>query len=294
MTSFVIADAGATKISWCLVTPGGLVRQTRTPGLNALLATHGDAVENFNAAASDLGDSDTVSHVFYFGTGCSTRDACKRIEDVLKEIWSGASIEVEGDMVLAARSLLGDRPGVACILGTGSNVATTYTGKVIKNPGAGLGFILGDHGSGVEMGKHIVSAYFKGNLSDGLRKELEDDYGLTSESALENIYRRPFPNRYLASFAPFAAKHIDDPFINEMVRHEFTKFLKEDVCPVMKSPRTEVCFTGSIAKAFETQLRHAAENLCILNIGCIEADPMPGIIKYYKDKLSSTDKYSQK
>lgn len=289
MTSFVIADAGATKISWCLVTPAGPVRQTRTPGLNALLATYEVASENFNAAASDLGDTAKVSHVYYFGTGCSTPEACKHIADILKEIWSGASIEVDGDMTLAARSLLGDRPGVACILGTGSNVATTYSGKVIKNPGAGLGFILGDHGSGVEIGKHIITAYFKDNLSCYLRKELEEDYGLTPEGALENIYRSTFPNRYLASFAPFAAKHIHDPFINRMVRDEFTKFLKEDVISQMKSPRTEVCFTGSIAKAFETQLRQAAETLGILNIGCIEADPMPGIIRYYKDKLSSTD-----
>ncbi len=282
MTAFVIADAGATKISWSLVSPGAPVRQARTPGLNALLASREDASANFKEAARLLGSAGMVRNVYYYGTGCSTPEACARIAACLREAWPEASAEVEGDMLLAARSLLGDRRGVACILGTGSNAVLSDGGEISRN-GAGLGFILGDNGAGSEIGKRLIADYLKGIMPAELREKMHAQYGLTLEDALENIYRRPFPNRYLASFAPFASSH-PHPYIDSLVTDEFRKFLTRDVMPLMDSPATEVCFTGSIAKAFEKQLRETASSLGLSNIGTIEADPMPGIIRYYTDK----------
>ncbi|MDE7159881.1 MAG: ATPase [Muribaculaceae bacterium] len=281
MTSFIVADAGATKISWTLVTSDGRRAETRTPGLNALLASRADALANFSEAASALGDAADVDRVLYFGTGCSTPEVCREMAGYLAEVWPGAEITVGGDMLLAARSLLGNRRGVACILGTGSN-AVLYDGTQISKSGAGLGFILGDNGAGTEIGKRLLSDCFKGVMPDDLRSKFISDHNLTLETVLDKVYRQPYPNRYLASFATFAGANRDNEYIRNLVDDEFRKFLTRDVIPLMDNSDTEVSFTGSVAKGFEHELRKSAFDMGIVNIGAIVSDPMPGIIKYYE------------
>lgn len=278
MSTFIIADAGATKIEWALIHDGVRASSAFTPGVSALITDDATARANF-AEASRLLGSPTPEAVYYYGAGCSTSEVRARISSVLSEVWPGAKVEVEGDMLLAARSLLGQRPGIACILGTGSNAVVCDKGEIVRS-GAGLGFILGDPGSGCEMGRQLLSDYFKGFVPEDLAKSLAEETGVTLDSMLNSVYSSPAPNRYLASFARFIGEHRDHPYTAALIASQLSTFLLRDVIPLLTSPETEICLTGSIAKAFEPELRTVAEDMG-LKIGKVTAIPMQGIIEYH-------------
>lgn len=283
----MIADAGATKITWVLVRQGIQVAQTRTQGLNALLADRDLALVNFGEASAALGDPGEVTHIYYYGTGCSTPRTCARIASYLSEIWPGAEAEVESDMVLAGRSLLGDMAGVAGILGTGSNAAAYADGHISKC-GAGLGYVIGDNGSGSQLGKRLLAAHFKHLLPARLSESLVAETGVTLPDMLEAVYRSPAPARYLASFAPFIMAHRDESCLRELVADEFRLFIERDVRPLMAGADTPVAFTGSIAKTFEAELREQAWRAGITNLRAIEADPIDGIVRYHTARAAAS------
>ncbi len=276
----IIADAGATKIEWALISSDGPLRSVRTLGLSGLLADRDTIVAIADEAARALATPEPPAEVFYYGAGCSTPEVRARMAAWLSEVWPDARVEVQGDMLLAARSLLGRSKGVACILGTGSNAVVAKDGEIVRS-GAGLGFVFGDPGSGCEMGKRLLADYFKGFVPDDLGRALASETGVTLDSALENVYSRPAPNRYLASFARFVADHREHPYCAALIASQLSTFLLRDVCPLIESPDTRVAFTGSIAAAFEAELRTVAADLGLTAIGPVTGSPMEGIIQYH-------------
>ncbi len=178
------------------------------------------------------------------GAGCATPEICSRIGDALLSAFGATSAQAESDLLGAARSLLGDEAGVACILGTGSN-SCLYDGRQIVANVPSLGFILGDEGSGSALGRRLVNATFKG-LSSRLsrKKELTERHGLSLPEILHNVYRSTSPNRFLASLVPIIREHTRDPSIHSMVLDEFGAFFSNNirdtrVCTLFRYPSQE-------------------------------------------------------
>ena len=224
----LIADAGSTKTEWALLPPGEepSVRFV-TDGLNAMIADRKSVSEKFSAAAEKTGTAlekygtgAEIGTIYYYGAGCATPEICSRIGDALLSAFGATSAQAESDLLGAARSLLGDEAGVACILGTGSN-SCLYNGRQIVANVPSLGFILGDEGSGSALGRRLVNATFKGQLPAYLEKELTERHGLSLPEILDNVYRAPSPNRFLASLVPIIREHTGDPSIHSMVLDEF-------------------------------------------------------------------------
>lgn len=194
----LIADAGSTKTEWALLPPGEepSVRFV-TDGLNAMIADRKSVSEKFSAAAEKTGTAlekystgAEIGTIYYYGAGCATPEICSRIGDALLSAFGATSAQAESDLLGAARSLLGDEAGVACILGTGSN-SCLYNGRQIVANVPSLGFILGDEGSGSALGRRLVNATFKGQLPAYLEKELTERHGLSLPEILDNVYRAP-------------------------------------------------------------------------------------------------------
>ncbi len=286
----LIADAGSTKVEWVIVNnDGGTEARVSTHGLNALLAEPEEIARLFSKAKTLLNNA-KVDEIFYYGAGCATPAICQKIKDALIATWmpeendgpeehAQSHAHVESDLLGAARALLGRSPGIACILGTGSN-SCLYDGEKIVSNVPSLGFILGDEGSGAALGKRLVSDAFKGQLPELVRDHFLNLYELTLEEILDYTYRRPAANRFLASLVPFLKEHLWNPYVYSIVREEFKSFLKRNVALYRGSHSLPLSFTGSIAFHFADILREAAESQG-LKVGKIEKNPMDGMISFH-------------
>ena len=105
------------------------------------------------------------------------------------------------------------------------------------------------------------------------------EYGLTMESVLENIYKKPLANRYMAQFTPFLAKHRDVPQVHEILISCFTEFFKRNVIAYHK-PWLPVHFVGSVATIFSEELIETTESLG-MKAGTFIQNPIEGIVSYH-------------
>ena len=222
--------------------------------------------------------STEIEEVHFYGAGC-IYDKIPLMQRVLNShLAITKCCEVNSDMLAVAHGLCGHEPGIACIMGTGSN-SCFYDGKEIVKNVSSLGYILGDEGSGSVLGKLFISDLYKNQLGNELRMEFEKQYGLDVGQVIDKVYRQPYPNRFLASFAPFIKQHLDHPSIYQLVLGSFLAFFRRNVMQY-ESDKYPVYFNGSIAWHFQEVLQEAASQLGI-NIGEIVKSPMEGLIKYF-------------
>lgn len=279
MKDLLIADAGSSKVKWAVLPADGAQPYTFiTDGINALLAEQEEVTHKLTEVRSRLGQRE-IGDVYYYGSGCAIERVCRRMGESLKDILRSENTYVSSDLLGAARSLFGNERGIACIIGTGSN-SCLYDGKGIEYNVPSLGYVLGDEGSGVALGKRLVSEAFKGQLPINVREKFLATYQLTLTEILDKVYRSQAPNKFLASLVPFLADNIWNPYVYSLVLEELIQFVKKNVAMYTGAHFLPVSFTGSIAAVFEKILREAAASQGY-TVSAITADPMDGLIKYH-------------
>lgn len=223
-----------------------------------------------------------ITHIYFYGAGC-TPEKIPVLKSALEGIFKSAVVEVYSDMVGAACGLLGHGEGVACILGTGANSCLWNGKEIVKNVPA-LGFILGDEGSGAVLGKRLVADLLKNQLSDELKEKFLTQYGITAADIIENVYRKPFPNRYLASLSKFCAENIDNPLIYKLVYDHFDYFTKRILT---QYPALPVGFIGSIAYYYQDVLKKVLADNGFQTAQILQS-PMEGLKEYHKNDVVPT------
>ena len=279
----LIADSGSTKTLWCMADGGVELSRMETAGLNPYYhdAESIDRVVTDVAAAFHAANA--VGCVAFYGAGCTGGDKNEMIYSALCSHFLSAQIEVCSDMLGAARALLQRTRGVACILGTGSN-SCLYDGQSIADNVPAGGYVLGDEGSGAYLGKRLVSEYIKRRMPDEVAALFERECRASVSDIIENVYRRPFPNRYLANYAKFIAAHAgSEPWLYALVLDSFTEFLRHNVCAYPGWETMPVGFVGSVAWHFRDILRDAAAG-CGVTVGDVMQNPIEGLLRYYKPK----------
>lgn len=274
----LIADSGSTKTQWCLIEGGRPACTLRTPGTNPYFQTPEEIRKVIGETLHPALAAYPVEAVFFYGAGCASAEKNRLVEEVLTDFFP-VPTKVNSDLFGAARALCGRRPGIACILGTGSN-SCLYDGEKITEHIPPLGFILGDEGSGAALGRRLAGDCLKRQLPASLCEKWMRRYALTPETVLEKVYKQPFPNRFLASFAPFLLKHIDQPAIYSLVYDSFVAFFTRNVMTYTGYDQYPIHFTGSIAYYYREVLQAAAAELG-LKIGKIEREPMEGLVAYH-------------
>ena len=282
----LIADSGSTKTHWCLIANNGDANEFFTDGINPFFQTT-DAMQNSvsNQLLPQMGHLmwvGPVTNVFFYGAGC-TPEKIPFVTRALQAVFKNAQVEVNSDMLGAARALLGNEAGVACILGTGSNSCQYDGEKFVKNVPA-LGFILGDEGSGAVLGKRLVADLLKNQLSDELKEQFLEQYNTSQADIIENVYRKPFPNRYLAKLSKFAAENISNPLIYNLVYDHFCQFIIRNLKQYPQE--LPVGFVGSIAYYYREVLEKALADNGI-TLANILQDPIDGLKLYHKKDLKS-------
>ncbi len=279
----LLADSGSTKTDWCLVDQKNSVTKVRTAGINPFFQS---SEEIANELATHLVPHLPTTHlesVYFYGAGCTKEKSPIVAEALKKQFEITGACEVATDMLAAARGLCGHQPGIACIMGTGSN-SCAYDGKDITKNVSPLGFILGDEGSGAVLGRTLVGDVLKNQLPKDIVEAFHVEYGLSNADIIDHVYRQKFPNRFLASFVPFLAKHIENKAIFDLVKENFRRFLVRNVKQYLGWEHLPIGFVGSIAYYFQRPLKEAlaAEHM---TIGKTIQAPMEGLIAYHTTKV---------
>ncbi len=277
----LVVDSGSTKTDWGFFNTVYDLKTVKTQGINPC---HQSEEEIRNIVRNELLpntqniDLAAITEVFYYGAGCATESICTQMAAILKEFIPNAEIKVDSDMLGAARALCGRSEGVACVLGTGSN-SCMYNGKEIVDQVPSLGYILGDEGSSAAIGRRLIGDCLKRQLPEAVCNEFMERYQLTKEIIIENVYRQPLPNRYIAGFAPFVYEKRAVPEVHKLIIQCFSEFFTRNVISYHK-PWMPVHFVGSLADNFADELKETAEALG-MTIGKIETSPMRGLIDYH-------------
>ncbi len=276
----LIADCGSTKIDWCLINGKEKVAQIFTTGMNALLLTEAEMTERIKTELVPHIAGYKVTEIYYYGAGIISDEIKGHVINALKSnIPSAEKIEVDSDLLAAARALCGRKPGIACILGTGSN-SCYYDGEKVVDNVSPLGYILGDEGSGAVLGKLLVGDVLKKQLPEHLCEKFLKEYDLDRNKIITAVYRQPAANRFLAQFAPFLEHNIHEPSIHAIVLRSFTDFFVRNVESYPNYKELPCNFVGSIALLEKEVLKEAAAARGI-TIGTIIQDPMEGLIVYH-------------
>ena len=275
----LIADSGSTKTSWHLVSRDKNADIcTTTGGINPFQLGL-DEVKHLLETEFLLPRTGIVE-IWFYGAGCAFPDKNRMVAEALTCYFGISEIHVNSDLLAAARSLCGKRPGIACIIGTGSN-SCYYDGQEIVQNVSPLGYVLGDEGSGNALGRKLLSDILKNQLPATIRDVFFDTYHVTTGEILDNVYRKPFPNRYLAQYARFISANIDYPEMQTLVSDCFREFFRRTVMQYEAAKQLPVHFTGSIAFHFREILEKTAGEFG-LTVGNISQEPMPGLVEYHR------------
>jgi N-acetylglucosamine kinase-like BadF-type ATPase len=274
----VIADSGSTKTTWVLSDQkNGTTHTVQTSGINPFYQDETGIKDMLNNEFSFTFTE--IQEIHFYGAGCTNSSVNNIVKKALSAFFSTNNIEVESDLMAAARSLCQHNAGIACILGTGSN-SCYYNGKTIEQQVSPLGFILGDEGSGAVLGKRLIADILKNQLPQTVVKKFFETYKTTQQEIMENIYRKPFPNRYAAKFTRFIGENIDQPALQKLVATEFDLFFRRNVLQYPMAVKLPVHLAGSIAWYFSDILKKVAQKHK-LTIGKIEQAPMAGLLQYH-------------
>jgi glucosamine kinase len=277
----LIADSGSTKTAWQLIKSKNTILKFETIGYSPQYITTSEMISDLMAVLIPQLPilSDEISKIHFYGTGCSTPRTVDIIQSALENVFQKAAVEVNHDLLGAARALCGRSPGVACILGTGSN-SCLFDGEFIIDNIPSVGFMLGDEGSGGYLGKKLVRAYFYRELPTDLEDAFTRKYQLSRDELLLNVYKKPMPNRYLADFTKFLSEHLDHQFVHQLVKSSFQDFLNSMILKYDNIHNLPIHFLGSIAIHFQRVLKEVLiENN--LQLGRIIENPVEEMAKYH-------------
>lgn len=275
----LIADSGATKTEWRLL-GDGRQRSFFTTGISPY---HMDQTQIENLLLSEFPASvlkKKIKSIHYYGTGCYTKPKANIVQKALRSIFPSAVLNVSHDLMGAAIAVCGDHPGIACILGTGSN-SCFYNGKKIITNSPGLGYILGDEGSGAYLGKKVIQHVLYGIFDKELMASFQTMYKTDKAEILHNVYKEPFANRYLAGFSKFLAAHRGHYMIENIIEDGIGDFFNQHLESYSHRYRVPVHFVGSIAFYYKDKIAE----LCKSNgytMGMVIKQPMDGLSAYHK------------
>jgi glucosamine kinase len=277
----IVVDLGGTKGDWRLIRPDGHIEAVQTRGFNPTLHSMWDLEQIIK---SDLSlHKHTISEVFYYGAGVHGDMIIHSLSVTLKSLLQTDKIEINSDLIAACRATCQYDKGIVSILGTGSSTCL-YDGSDVVDKIPSLGYIAGDEGAGSSLGKRILQAYYYREMPKDLKGEFEKLYGFSREELLENIYKRPGANSYLASFANFALNHKEHPFIDTLIRQEFENFVTRHLLKYFQAKQYRCHFVGSIAWFLQDQLKSILENHGLL-LGSVIRKPIDDLVYFHNHPI---------
>ena len=277
----MLADSGSTKCDWRLLDKNyKVVGEFSTMGYNPFFHTTRFIFDDIQRYHDLMEQAPEVSALHFYGAGSSNPARKEIIETAMHLVFRNADMQIEHDLLSAALATCDRQPGIACILGTGSN-AGYFDGEKLFDDVQALGYILGDEGSGCYLGKKLLADFLYGKLPPQMHDKLKEEYSLSKEVIFDNVYRKPNPNVYIASFARFLSSNKENIYIRRLVKQGLLEFLDIHVCRYPNYREVPVHFVGSIAHFFEDVLREVTDAKRI-TVGTIMQQPVEGLVTHFR------------
>ncbi len=276
----LIADSGSTSVDWRIIGKK-FSKRIISQGINPVYQDSDTICDIVKEALGDFVGE--IDRVWFYGAGIISEEYSSKVCNAINSVIPQAQVNAFSDLTGAAVALLGDKEGIVAILGTGSN-SGYYDGKEISSNVRAGGFILGDEGSGANIGKKLISDYVKGLMPEHLLEELEQSYSLTYSSIVENVYRGALPSRYLAQFTYFVNEHRGEPYIQKLLEDVFTDFYKRNILQYNRYAELEIGIIGSVAVVFKDELVACGKKLGV-NVSTIEQSASDGLAAYFESKF---------
>jgi len=278
--AILLADSGATKCEWCLVESKERTNTVFTQGISPYFFNEEKTIALLQQELlPQLPGHTEITEIHYYGTGMRNPANVNMVKNSLRSVFKAAELEVSDDMLSAARALNGHNAGLACNLGTGSFVVY-YDGREIAKQAPGIGYILGDEGSGAYLGKKVLQYFLYNTFDEELRLQFDSKYNTTAVDILENVYRKPLANRYLAGFCQFLSENRGHYMIENIIEDGLNDFFFTHLCKFTESWTLPIHFVGGVSFAFSDvikELCHSYE----FELGNILKNPMNGLIEYH-------------
>ena len=280
----LIAESGSTRTEWALVEDNHLVQRVFTEGLNPFFQTRREISRSVRLGLPESFFKKKLDQVYYYGAGCSSYEK-KNILGASLVAQFKTPIQVESDLLAAARGLFKCEAGIACILGTGSN-SCFYDGKIIVKNVKAAGYILGDEGSGAVLGKLFLADLLKGLAPKELANEFHEKFRISVNNVMESVYNLPFPNRFLGTIAYFLGDYMDNEYVYNLLTNNLRSFFNRNVCQYdyINYP---IRFVGSLAYAYPDILQEVAQEFGV-EIDVIEETPMNGLIEFHSMNIEES------
>jgi glucosamine kinase len=278
----LLADSGGSKTDWRLLKKDGTIGQASGPGYNPYYQPVDDLKKNINEILLPQ-VKENVTKIYFYGAGVSSIKNQLTIKSAFLEYFPESQVEIGWDLLAAARALCGHEPGIACIMGTGSN-SCLYDGKEITGNVANLGWILADEGSGANIGRKFLVDYLRNKMPADLAAQFQARFPLTREEFLEKVYQQEKPSAFLASFAKFIFQHLKNPYCYKLIYDSFSEFYENNVMQYENYKNLKVHFTGSISFYFSDILRQVANDKGITVKNILEG-PIAGLTLYHKSDM---------
>lgn len=280
----LIADSGSTKTEWRIVDGMEAGKSYMSSGLNPYLVS-GEDIDRLLIKELPEISGLKVSKIYFYGTGCNNAEKEDIIRKSLVKFFSVEEVCIAGDLLGAARSLCMNEKGIACIIGTGSN-SCYYDGNSIVSNVSPLGYILGDEGGGAVIGRNLLSGILKKQLPGYVIDNFYKVYPYTRSEILDNVYSRPFPNRFLGQFSRFVADNIHVPELQAIINSGFDDFIRRNILQYPEAKELPIHFTGSIAFYFKNFLEELIKKHR-LHPGKITLKPMDDLVIYHINNLEN-------
>ena len=272
----LIAESGSTKTNW--VTEKNELYETI--GFNPLFDSTDSIYNELNKHVDLLKVKNDFTKIFFYGASCSSDERNQIVYNALKKYFTKAEvITVDHDLKAAAIATYDGRPGIACILGTGSN-SCLFDGENIHEEVPSLGYVLGDEGSGAYFGKKLVSAFLYHELPEATNRILAEKYKLEKEEVLKQVYKEPNANVYLARFAKVMNETTDTEYMDKLAEEGFTDFFNHHVKCYKNYQQYPVHFVGSIAFHFKHVLQQVA-NKTGCELGIVDRNPVYRLVAWH-------------
>lgn len=280
----LIAESGSTRTEWALAEDNHLVQRVFTEGLNPFFQTRREISRSVRLGLPESFFKKKLDQVYYYGAGCSSYEK-KNILGASLVAQFKTPIQVESDLLAAARGLFKCEAGIACILGTGSN-SCFYDGKIIVKNVKAAGYILGDEGSGAVLGKLFLADLLKGLAPKELANEFHEKFRISVNDVMESVYNLPFPNRFLGTIAYFLGDYMDNEYVYNLLTNNLRSFFNRNVCQYdyINYP---IRFVGSLAYAYPDILQEVAQEFGV-EIDVIEETPMNGLIEFHSMNIEES------
>lgn len=283
----IVVESGATKTAWRAVAPDGTVREALTDGLSPTCLDVEHMRDIVRAAVPELNPTGVrIDHIYFYGAGLVSDASTAPLRSALEDWCPFADVEFHSDILAAARALFGDGSGVVAVMGTGSNSCLYEDGEIVRNIRPG-GYVLGDEGSGVALGRAFLADLVKGLIPEDVGSEFVAKTGLDYSAIVRKVYKEKAASAFMASLAPFVLAHVSDPYILSMVEECLDSFLKRALSRYSESAKDKdaarrVGVVGSFGCACEGMLRKAGERYDLEFVRFLKS-PIDELVRYHRN-----------